>query len=72
VDGKPTPKLPSLNIPDDFATNEGVDGYLKTYDSMLETHKEVYKAVFEKLKEVGAGGVLFHCSGSSSPFTTPC
>lgn len=41
------------------------------YGIILETHREVYKAVFERLKAVETtGGVLFHCSGES-PFSKP-
>jgi hypothetical protein len=69
VDGKPIRKLPSIKLPDDFAANKGVDGYVKMYGIVLETHREVYKAIFERLKSVETfGGVLFHCSGSSSFF----
>jgi hypothetical protein len=66
VDGKPIRKLPSIKIPDDFAANEGEDGYVKMYGIVLETHREVYKAIFERLKVVEtSGGILVHCSGSS-------
>jgi hypothetical protein len=38
------------------------------YGIILETHREVYKAVFERLRGVeSTGGVLFYCSGSSPP-----
>ena len=64
---EPVRKLPSIKMPDDFVANEGVDGFVKMYGITLETHREVYKAVLERLKEVETtGGVLFHCSGSSS------
>ncbi|TVY76129.1 Tyrosine-protein phosphatase, partial [Lachnellula suecica] len=47
--------------PAEFATNDGVDGYIKLYSNFLETHKDAYKAVFERLRD-GDGGVLFHCT----------
>lgn len=52
--------------PADFAANDGVDGFVKTYGKMLDTHKDAFRVVFEKLKEPQGGGVLFHCTGSSS------
>jgi hypothetical protein len=50
-----------------FAENGGVDGYLKMYENILNTHKPAFKAVFEQLKEP-QGGVLFHCTGSYPSF----
>ncbi|KAE9378839.1 hypothetical protein N431DRAFT_363540 [Stipitochalara longipes BDJ] len=44
-----------------FAKNDGVDGYVKMYANVLDTHKEAYKFVFEKLKE-NQGPLLFHCT----------
>jgi hypothetical protein len=52
--------------PADFAANDGVDGFVKTYGKMLDTHKDAFRVVFERLKEPQGGGVLFHCTGSSS------
>lgn len=49
--------------PADFATNEGKDGFVKTYSAGLDMHREPYKAVFETLRD-SDGGVLFHCVGS--------
>jgi protein tyrosine/serine phosphatase len=46
----------------DFVENNGQDGFVKMYDTVLETHREPYKAVFENLRD-GEGGVLFHCTG---------
>jgi hypothetical protein len=64
----PIQKLPSIKMPDDFVANEGVDGFVKMYGIILETHREAYKAVFERLRGVeSTGGVLFYCSGSSPP-----
>jgi hypothetical protein len=66
---EPVRKLPSIKMPDDFVANEGVDGFVKMHRIILETHREMYKAVFERLKAVETtGGVLFHCSGES-PFS---
>lgn len=48
--------------PVEFATNDGVDGYIKLYSNFLVTHKAAYKAVFERLRD-GKGAVLFHCTG---------
>lgn len=56
--------------PADFAANDGVDGFVKTYGNMLDTHKDAFKLVFERLKEP-QGGVLFHCTGSSSNLLFP-
>lgn len=47
--------------------NEGVDGYVKMYGNVLDTHKDAFKAVFERLRD-REGGALFHCTGSSVSF----
>jgi protein tyrosine/serine phosphatase len=60
----PKQVLQGIN-PATFAENGGVDGYLKMYENILNTHKPAFKAVFEQLKEP-QGGVLFHCTGLSS------
>ena len=60
-EGSPKQVLQGINFAN-FATNEGVDGYVKMYGNILDTHREAYRVVFEKLKE-GDGGVLFHCTG---------
>ncbi len=48
--------------PSNFAANDGVDGFSKMYGDVLETHKDAFRAVFEKLGE-NEGGTLFHCTG---------
>jgi hypothetical protein len=45
-----------------FVGNGGVDGYVRMYGGILETHKEAYKTVFERLRDED-GGLLFHCTG---------
>jgi protein tyrosine/serine phosphatase len=62
--GNPKQVLQGIS-PANFAENNGVDGYLKMYGNVLDTHKPIFEAVFEKLKEP-QGGLLFHCTGSSS------
>ncbi|TVY24128.1 Tyrosine-protein phosphatase [Lachnellula hyalina] len=47
--------------PIEFTTNEGEDGYVKLYTNFLHTHKEPYKAVFERLRD-DRGGILIHCT----------
>lgn len=49
----------------DFAENDGVDGYVRMYGHVLKTHQDVYRAVFEKLRD-GDGRILFHCTGKHS------
>jgi hypothetical protein len=66
VQGNPKQVLQGLS-PADFAENGGVDGYVKMHGNVLDTHKDAFKAVFERLKEP-EGGVLFHCTGSSTSF----
>ncbi|RDL39357.1 uncharacterized protein BP5553_03697 [Venustampulla echinocandica] len=53
---------PARLSPSDFAQNEGVDGYVKLYGHFLETHRDAYRAVFEKLKDSESSGILFHCN----------
>ena len=48
--------------PSEFLSNGGMDGHIKMYENFLQTHRDAYKKVFERLKD-GDGGVLFHCSG---------
>jgi protein tyrosine/serine phosphatase len=62
VEGNPKQVLQGLS-PANFATNNGVDGYIKMFGNILITQKDAFKAVFEKLKEP-QGGLLFHCTGS--------
>jgi protein tyrosine/serine phosphatase len=50
---------------EEFAANEGVDAYLKRYENVLIMYGEVYKAVFERIRDGEEGGVLFHCTGLS-------
>jgi protein tyrosine/serine phosphatase len=52
---------------EEFITNEGVDGVIKLYGNILESHKEPFKAVFNRLKAGTEGAVLFHCTGELSP-----
>jgi len=47
--------------PADFVANGGIDGYIAMYGNVLKTHRNAYKAVFERLRD-GEGGVLFHCT----------
>ncbi len=62
------PKLAAVRIkPADFVANDGKDGYLKMYGEILDSHRDAYRAVFERLRD-GRGGVLFHCTGSSPIF----
>ena len=60
------PKVVEINI-EEFAKNEGVDAYLKRYENVLVMYGEVYKAVFQTIRDGGEdeGGVLFHCTGLS-------
>lgn len=63
--GNPSPKKPLA--PSEFATNNGVDGYLKMYSDVLEdTHRDVYRIIIERLRDGGEGGILFHCTGTNS------
>lgn len=62
AEGNPKQVLSGLS-PANFAANDGVDGYVKMYGNLLETHKDAFRAVFEKLKEPQCG-LLFHCTGS--------
>jgi protein tyrosine/serine phosphatase len=64
AEGNPKQVLSGIS-PADFATNGGIDGYVKMYENVLDTQQDAFKAVFEKLKEP-QGGLLFHCTGSSS------
>jgi len=50
--------------PGDFVGDGGREGYLKMYGNILETHTEVFRAVFLVLRNGGLedGGVLFHCT----------
>jgi protein tyrosine/serine phosphatase len=47
--------------PADFIPNDGVPGYIKMYGNILQTHKDAYRAVFQKLRD-GEGSILFHCT----------
>jgi protein tyrosine/serine phosphatase len=47
--------------PAGFVANGGADGYVAMYGNVLKTHRDTYKAVFERLRD-GEGGVLFHCT----------
>jgi hypothetical protein len=53
-----------MNIkPADFVEKNGEVAFVKMYGNVLESHKEAFKAVFERLKDVQAeGGILFHCT----------
>jgi hypothetical protein len=46
-----------------FVEDDGTKGFVNMYGKMLETHKPAFKAVFEKLRDGGNGGLLFHCTG---------
>lgn len=49
--------------PEEFVTNEGQDGVIKLYGNILESHREAYKGIFNRLKAGTKGAVLFHCTG---------
>lgn len=47
--------------PADFVSNNGIDGYNTLYGNILRTHRDAYKAFFERLRD-GEGAILFHCT----------
>jgi hypothetical protein len=57
---------PKREILREFAREGVVKVVVPMYRKMLETHREVFKGVFEWLREggLGGGGLLFHCTGS--------
>jgi hypothetical protein len=57
---------PKREILREFAREGAVKVVVPMYRKMLETHREVFKGVFEWLREggLGGGGLLFHCTGS--------
>jgi hypothetical protein len=57
---------PKREILKQFKEEGAVKVVVPMYRKMLETHREVFKGVFEWLREGGwgGGGLLFHCTGS--------
>lgn len=47
--------------PTSFVANGGVDGFVAMYENVLETHRDAFQAIFQRLRD-GKGGVLFHCT----------
>jgi len=53
--------------PKNFIEEDGKMGFLKMYTSILESHKDAFRAVLLHLRDREEGGVLFHCKGTAVP-----
>jgi protein tyrosine/serine phosphatase len=46
----------------DFVDKGGETAYVLMYGNVLKTHCNAYKVFFERLRDGGEGGILFHCT----------